>query len=182
MNIKNTISIFAFSLLAFGLLNTTPLLVSSVNAQRSPSEITTGRPAEPEVSIPSGEVGEVGPEDPGGGDDTDPGDGTGSGGTGNAEVKDAICNQLSQLDSKNCDDDNTTILNNIVKPIMQALILVIGGVSVLIIVIGGLMYILSAGDANNTKRAKDTIMYAVIGLAVALFAQAIISFVIGAVA
>ena len=178
MNINKTISIIAFTLLAFGLFKTSPLLVQTVSAQRSPSEITTGREATPEVSIPTGEVPggeeEVAPEDPG--------DGTGSGGTSNAEVKDAICNQLSQLDSKNCDDDNTTILNNIVKPIMQALILVIGGVSVLIIVIGGLMYILSAGDANNTKRAKDTIMYAVIGLAVALFAQAIISFVIGAVA
>ena len=180
MNINKTISIIAFTLLAFGLFKTSPLLVQTVSAQRSPSEITTGREATPEVSIPTGEVGtgggqeELAPEDPG--------DGTGSPGTGNAEVKDAICNQLSQLDSKNCDDDNTTILNNIVKPIMQALILVIGGVSVLIIVIGGLMYILSAGDANNTKRAKDTIMYAVIGLAVALFAQAIISFVIGAVA
>ncbi len=107
---------------------------------------------------------------------------TGGGGTENAQVKDAVCSQLDKLDQKNCDDDNSTILNNIVKPIIQTLVLVIGGVAVLIIVVGGFMYILSAGDANNTKRAKDTILYAVIGLVIALFAQAIISFVIGAFA
>lgn len=53
--------------------------------------------------------------------------------------------------------------------------------SVLVIVLGGLLYVISAGDANTTKRAKDAILYAVVGLVVAILAQAIVSFVIGAV-
>jgi len=104
------------------------------------------------------------------------------GGTGNARVKNDICDQIKRLDNKACQGTNESLLTNIVKPIIQTLILIIGGVAVLVIVVGGLMYILSAGDANNTKRAKDAILYAIIGLIVALFAQAIVTFVIGAVA
>lgn len=63
-------------------------------------------------------------------------------GTPNAQVKDAVCSQLDKLDQKNCNDNNSTILNNIIKPVIQTLVLVIGGVAVLIIVIGGFMYIL----------------------------------------
>lgn len=98
------------------------------------------------------------------------------------EVKDKVCEKLKELDSTSCaaDSDSAGILNGVIQPILQTLILVIGAVSVVVIVIGGLMYVLSAGDANNVKRAKDTIMYAAIGLIVALIAQTIVSFVIGA--
>ncbi len=64
---------------------------------------------------------------------------------------------------------------------MQILIIVVGGVSVLVIVVGGFLYVVSVGDPNTTKRAKDAILYAVVGLVISLFAQAIVSFVLGAV-
>jgi len=97
-------------------------------------------------------------------------------------VKEKVCDQLKTLDSESCDTtkDSAGVFQGIVKPIIQTLILIIGGIAVVVIVIGGLMYVLSAGDANNVKRAKDTIMYAAIGLIVALIAQTIVSFVIGA--
>lgn len=97
-------------------------------------------------------------------------------------VKDKVCNQLKTLDPGSCDPatGNDSIFQGVIQPIIQTLILVIGGIAVVVIVIGGLMYVLSAGDANNVKRAKDTIMYAAIGLIVALIAQTIVSFVIGA--
>lgn len=62
--------------------------------------------------------------------------------------------------------------------ITQTLVFVVGGLSVIVIVIGGLMYVLSGGDGNNTKRAKDAIQYAIIGLVVALIAQGLVSFVL----
>ncbi len=57
------------------------------------------------------------------------------------------------------------------------LIFITASVSVIMVIIGGLLYVLSAGNPSSTKRAKDTVLYAVIGLGVALAGFAIISFV-----
>ncbi len=55
----------------------------------------------------------------------------------------------------------------------------IASVSVIMVVIGGLRYVLSGGDSAGIKSAKDTILYALIGLGVALVAFVIVGFVIG---
>ncbi|MGH7237632.1 MAG: pilin [Candidatus Saccharimonadales bacterium] len=55
----------------------------------------------------------------------------------------------------------------------------IGVISVLFIVIGGFRYIVSAGDPQDAASAKNTILYAVIGLIIAMSAYAIVNFVIG---
>lgn len=56
---------------------------------------------------------------------------------------------------------------------------VIASVSVVMVVIGGLRYVLSGGDSAGIKSAKDTILYALVGLGVSLVAFFIVSFVIG---
>lgn len=68
--------------------------------------------------------------------------------------------------------------DGIITRVIQILTIIIGVASVIVIIVGGLQYILSAGEAQKTAKAKDTILYAVIGLVVAVFAQAIISFVL----
>ena len=65
-----------------------------------------------------------------------------------------------------------------VKIITNTLLLVIGIVAVIMLIIGGLRYVLSAGNENATKGAKDTILYAVIGIVVALLSFAIVNFVL----
>lgn len=55
---------------------------------------------------------------------------------------------------------------------------VAGGVAMIMIVIGGFKYITSLGNAQNVAKAKDTILYAVIGLVVVILAYAIVTFVI----
>ena len=57
----------------------------------------------------------------------------------------------------------------------------IGVVAVLIITFAGLQYVMSQGDPQKTTRAKDAILYAVIGLVVALSGVTIVNFVIGKV-
>jgi uncharacterized membrane protein (DUF373 family) len=52
-------------------------------------------------------------------------------------------------------------------------------IAVIVIVIAGFTYVMSMGDPQKTAKAKDTILYALIGLAVAIFANVIISFVLG---
>ena len=57
----------------------------------------------------------------------------------------------------------------------------VGAVSVVVIIIGGFKYIVSAGDSNGIQSAKNTILYALVGLVVAVFAQVIARFVLGQV-
>jgi hypothetical protein len=63
--------------------------------------------------------------------------------------------------------------------ITNVLLFLIGAISVIMIVIGGLRYVISGGDASKVSGAKNTILYAIVGLIVALLAFAIINFVIG---
>lgn len=56
--------------------------------------------------------------------------------------------------------------------------LAVGVVSVIMIIIGGLKFVLSGGDSNSVNSARSTILYAIIGLILAVFAETIVVFVI----
>ena len=77
---------------------------------------------------------------------------------------------------KNADDSGN--LTELVKNIINTLLFITGMVAVIMIVIGGLRYVTSNGDSNQASQAKNTILYAVIGLVVAIMAYAIVNFVI----
>jgi hypothetical protein len=68
-----------------------------------------------------------------------------------------------------------------IQRIITLLIYAIGSVSVVVIILGGFRYTMSQGDASQVKQAKDTIMYGVIGLVVAILAFAIVQFVLDGV-
>lgn len=74
------------------------------------------------------------------------------------------------------EEDLTKGITNVVN----VLLFILGAIAVIMIIIGGIRYTTSNGDAGNTKAAKDTILYAVVGLVVAILAYAIVNFVIGA--
>ena len=59
----------------------------------------------------------------------------------------------------------------------NTLLFILGIISVISIIIGGITYITSNGDASKTKKAKDIILYSVVGLVVALMAWGIVSYV-----
>lgn len=73
-------------------------------------------------------------------------------------------------------------LQNLVKRIVNILLYVIGAVAVIMIIIGALRYVTSSGDSSQTTAAKNTILYAVVGLVIAVLAYAIVNFVLGAFA
>ncbi len=75
-----------------------------------------------------------------------------------------------------------TDLVGFIQNIVNVLLFLIGAVSVIMIVIGGLKYVLSQGDQSSITSAKNTILYSVIGLVVALLAYAIVNFVIDGLA
>jgi len=68
--------------------------------------------------------------------------------------------------------------NGIFKVITNAALFVIGAVSVLMLIYGGIRYTISAGDSKAVTDAKNTILYAIIGIIVALLAYAIVNFVL----
>ena len=75
-------------------------------------------------------------------------------------------------------DQAQTSVNNIIKLVINIFSLLVGVVSVIMIIIGGLKYITSGGEGSNITGAKNTIMYAIIGLVVVALAQIIVKFVL----
>ena len=76
--------------------------------------------------------------------------------------------------------DTGTALPKLIQDVVNVLLYVIGAVAVIMIVIGGIRYTTSNGDSSQITSAKNTILYAVVGLVVAMLAYAIVNFVINA--
>jgi hypothetical protein len=76
------------------------------------------------------------------------------------------------------DDNRIFGPNGIMTKAARLLAMVVGVAAVIMIIVGGFQYVLASGDPSNITNAKNTILYAIIGLLVALLAQAIISFVL----
>lgn len=75
-------------------------------------------------------------------------------------------------------EDVTEGLEVSVINIINVIIGVLGLVAVIVIIIGGINYMTSSGDSAKVKKAKDTILYGVIGLVICVLAFAIVNFVI----
>lgn len=75
-------------------------------------------------------------------------------------------------------DQGTTRVNTVITTIVNIFSLIVGIVSVIMIIFGGFKYITSGGDSGKVSEAKNTIVYAVIGLVIVAFAQFIVQFVL----
>jgi len=101
-------------------------------------------------------------------------------------ISNSLCNGASlSVDSNtdcgtvgaNADQSVDTFITNLVNVFS----VIVGVVAVIMIIIGGFRYITSGGDSNNISSAKNTIIYAIIGLIVVALAQFIVQFVLGRV-
>ena len=70
----------------------------------------------------------------------------------------------------------------IVTTITNVLLFIIGALSVVMLIIGGLRYVVSGGNSTQVTAAKNTILYAIVGLVIAFLAFAAINFVINTLA
>lgn len=68
--------------------------------------------------------------------------------------------------------------SGIFQIIVNVILFIVGAVAVIMIVIGGVRYTVSNGDSNAVTGAKNTIMYAIVGLVVAIIAYALVNFVV----
>ncbi len=61
--------------------------------------------------------------------------------------------------------------------ITSILLFIVGAVAVIMLIVGGIRYVISGGDQTQVTAAKNTILYAIIGIVVAILAYALVSFV-----
>lgn len=71
---------------------------------------------------------------------------------------------------------------SIFKIVTNVLLFLVGAISVIMLIIGGIRYVISGGDQAQVTSAKNTILYAIVGIVIALLAYAAVNFVTGAFA
>ena len=77
-----------------------------------------------------------------------------------------------------CAQSGDQTLAGVMRRVINIFSIVVGSVSVIMIIIGGFRYIISGGDSTGVTAAKNTILYAIVGLVIVLFSQVIVRFVI----
>ncbi|MDO4508038.1 MAG: pilin [Candidatus Saccharibacteria bacterium] len=66
------------------------------------------------------------------------------------------------------------------KQITNTVLYIVGIIAVIMLIIGGIKYVVSGGDSKKVTDAKNTVLYAIIGLIISFLAFAIVNFVITA--
>ena len=66
----------------------------------------------------------------------------------------------------------------IFQRVVNTILFVIGAIAVLMLIIGGIRYVTSAGNQDAVTGAKNTIMYAIVGLLIAIIAFAAVNFIV----
>lgn len=95
-----------------------------------------------------------------------------------ATPKSTVCQTLGSDSGCDATPNNGANLNKVITTIVNILSIVVGVAAVIMIMVGGFRYVTSGGDSNNVTSAKNTILYAVIGLIIVGLAQAIVQFVL----
>jgi hypothetical protein len=77
-----------------------------------------------------------------------------------------------------CSTSATRTVGGILTTVIDIFSIVVGAVSVIMIVIGGFRYIISGGESSNVSGAKNTIIFAIVGLVIVVLAQILVQFVL----
>lgn len=81
-----------------------------------------------------------------------------------------------------CDGCPKDLFGNtgVFKQVTNTILYIVGIIAVIMLIIGGIKYVISGGDSKKVTDAKNTVLYAIIGLVIAFLAFAIVNFVISA--
>lgn len=74
--------------------------------------------------------------------------------------------------------DNIDGDNGMFKRITDVLLFIVGAVAVIMLIVGGIRYVTSGGNQQAVSDAKNTILYAIVGIIVVLLAYAVVNFVV----
>ena len=87
----------------------------------------------------------------------------------NLDVNDTSCSETAGAPDT---------VNRLIETIINIFSIVVGVTSVIMIIVGGFQYITSGGDSTKVTTAKNTILFAIIGLVIVALAQVIVNFVL----
>jgi hypothetical protein len=95
------------------------------------------------------------------------------------EAERAVCEAEGYTydDTTGCDRSGELEINDVIHNVINVMLFIIGILSVIMIIFGGIKYTTSAGDKSKADSAKSTIIYAVVGLVVAIVAFALVQWV-----
>jgi hypothetical protein len=109
-------------------------------------------------------------------------DGSGCGAIGNQVASGASSatpgGEGGNIDCTSDGTDGTNGIGKLAKNIVNVFSFIVGAVAVIMIIYGGFRYITSGGDSNSVGSAKNTLIYAIIGLVIVALAQLIVQFVL----
>jgi cytochrome bd-type quinol oxidase subunit 2 len=80
-------------------------------------------------------------------------------------------------DSSDCGNQGDT-LNEKIATVINVISVIVGAIAVIMLIFGGFRYVTSGGKQESVASAKNTIMYAIIGLVIVALAQVIVKFVL----
>ena len=99
--------------------------------------------------------------------------------TGNTEIAGAVNSEItSGMNATSAGTSTPTDANVVIKNVTNIMFFIICAVSVIMLIYGGIRYTTSGGNANNVTAAKNTIMYSIVGLIIAILAFAVVNFVV----
>ena len=98
------------------------------------------------------------------------------------EVKREACRGAdTSSGTKDCDKSASNTLSRTLQNIVNILTIIVGIAAVIIIIVNGLRFVTANGDSGNIANARNGIIYALVGIAIAAVAQAVVRFVINKV-
>lgn len=116
----------------------------------------------------------VGPGSPGG---TTP---SGTNCTNYSQAKCSACAGVAELGgSQNCNSKGSAV-NSLISTIVSLMSYILGALAIIMIIVSGFKFITAGGNTNSVESAKKTLIFALIGLVIAVMAQLVVHLVINA--
>ena len=94
------------------------------------------------------------------------------------DASSAVCEALGAADTEECTEGDGSQVNNIIRIALNILSFAAGIIAVIALIISGLKYITSQGDASSISSARSSVIYAIVGITIVVLAQVIVRFVI----
>ncbi len=99
--------------------------------------------------------------------------------TGNTEIAGAVNSEItSGMNATSAGTSTPTDANVVIKNVTNIMFFIIGAVSVIMLIYGGIRYTTSGGNTNSVTAAKNTVIYSIVGLVISILAYAIVNFVV----
>lgn len=104
--------------------------------------------------------------------------GSGSSGSGSTTAPANAAKNQVKSGVESVGGSGTTDAKTLINNIINVMLFLVGVLSVIMIIYGGIQYVISVGDSGKISKAKSTIQYAIVGLVVAILSYAIVNFIV----